>query len=137
MIYEMLAGQNPFYFDGIDQMVLFQSILQDEPPAFHEGTVSPEAQLILLDGLLTKDPSLRLGSLERGESDILIHPWFRCLDLQCMRRRRSRAPWVPAVTDALDTSCFDDYGEAVDKTKRLQQKIPPKHANAFDGFWNK
>jgi len=129
----MLAGQNPFYMDGIDQMVLFQSILQDKPPPLGES-VSPEAQQIVLNGLLTKDPSLRLGSLERGESDILIHPWFRPLDLQCMRRRRSRAPWIPPVTNALDTSCFDDWSDAVDKTKRPQQKLPSKHANAFDGF---
>jgi len=119
--------------DGIDQMVLFQSILQDEPPPLGES-VSPEAQQIVLKGLLTKDPSLRLGSLERGESDILIHSWFKPLDLQSMRRRRSRAPWIPPVKNALDTSCFDDYSEAVDKTKRPQQKLPAKHANVFDGF---
>jgi len=133
LIYEMLVGQNPFYFDGINLIVLFQSILQDKPPPFSEG-VSQEAQQIILNGLLNKDPSLHLGLLDQRESDILLHPWFRPLDLQGMHCRRSPAPWIPPVTNALDTSCFDDWSYAIDKTTRSQPKLPSKHVHAFDGF---
>jgi len=138
LMYEMLTGQNPFYFSGIAQMVLFQSILQDEPapiPANISSTISPEAQQMVLNGFLTKDPSLRLGSLKHGEIDILIHPWFHSLDLHAMRRRRTTAPWVPPIASSLDTSCFySDRNAAIDKTEQRYQKIPHKYRNAFDGF---
>lgn len=130
-MYEMIMGENPFYFEGMDQMVLFKSIVEDP----HEplDACSLEASDII-DALLTKDPVTRLGSLARGESDILQHPWFQSLDLQALRRRESPAPWIPTIKDSLDTCCFDDWSEIIDKTTVSFPPITEKDQKEFEGF---
>lgn len=95
LVYEMLTGENPFYFDDLDESTLFQSIADDRYPALPE-TVSTDAAHFIA-GLLSKDPSQRLGS--RSEFDILHHAWFQSLDLAAMRREQITAPWVPKIKD--------------------------------------
>ena len=128
----MLTGENPFFWEGINQMDLFRSIV-DDPYAPPVG-VSAEGRN-LISGLLTKDPVLRLGSLARGESDILQHAWFgEELSLYQMRRRQIPAPWVPSVKDPLDASCFDDWTDQVDKTTEKFPELLPEDAKLFEGF---
>jgi serine/threonine protein kinase len=131
LIYEMLMGENPFYFEGMNQVLLFQSIAQDvhEPPV----GVSEEA-VDIINGFLTKDPAMRLGSLARRESDILQHAWFHPLDLQAMRRRQPVAPWIPPLKGQLDATYFDDWSDTVDKTELSFPKISEKHAKEFEEF---
>ena len=107
LIYEMIAGVSPFYYDGIDQAELFDSIAQDDYPPL-PNAVSTEAQ-DLLAGLLRKDPLLRLGA--KQQSEILEHAWFADLDLDGMRHREVAAPWVPALDGPLDTSNFTDWSD--------------------------
>jgi protein kinase A len=63
VIYEMLTGESPFYYEGMDQMSLFKGIVQDdfEPPP----NVSPAAADIIAK-FLVKDPTQRLGSLDQS-----------------------------------------------------------------------
>lgn len=131
LIYEMITGENPFFFEGMDQMSLFQSIVEEDfdPPA----GASPEAS-DLVSKLLIKDPAVRLGSLANGERDILRHVWFDELDLHAMRRREVPAPWVPEIKDPLDTSCFDDWSHLEDKTSTRYGSLSPKDAALFEGF---
>jgi CRP-like cAMP-binding protein len=107
LIYEMIAGVSPFYYDSIDQAELFDSIAQDDYPAL-PATVSPKAQ-DLIAGLLRKDPDVRLGA--KHQCEILEHPWFAELDLDGMRHREVPAPWVPALDGPLDTSNFTDWSD--------------------------
>ena len=58
-----------------------------------EKRVSADAR-DLIDGLLEKNPGQRLGTFR--EKDILEHPWFADLDVKAFRKRKVRAPWVPA-----------------------------------------
>merc|ERR1712232_450631 len=112
IIYELLVGENPFYFDGIEQIALFESIVKDD---FQKPqNVSREA-VDIVSKLLMKEPSQRLGSLARGERDILEHPWFKDLDLGAIRRREITAPWLPVVKDEIDNSFFDDWTGLEDK----------------------
>jgi protein kinase A len=131
LIYEMLMGENPFYFEGMDQVLLFQSIAQDahEPPV----GVSEEA-VDIINSFLTKDPVMRLGSLARGESEILQHVWFQPLDLQAMRRRLLVAPWIPPLKSQLDATYFDDWSDAVDKTEQSFPRITVRQAKEFEEF---
>ena len=112
-------------------MTLFQSIVE-EKHADPEGA-SPEAKDILTK-LLEKEPLQRLGSLSRGEQDILEHAWFSGLDIGAMRRRQVKAPWVPVVQDHLDTSCFDDWDHLVDKMGEELPELEPKDAALFNAF---
>jgi serine/threonine protein kinase len=91
LIYELLEGENPFYYHGMDQMALFEAICTEKYyPMAKE--VSPEA-LELIDKLLRKNPNMRLGTFR--EKDILAHPWFSSLDVVKLRNKEVEAPWIP------------------------------------------
>eukprot|EP00980_Cylindrotheca_fusiformis_P001913 scaffold437_cov111-Cylindrotheca_fusiformis.AAC.11 len=94
MIYEMLSGENPFWYDGIDTMTLYEIIVKDEPYPLEPEISEPNLEH-LLDGLLEKDPSQRMGVLAGKDKDILFHKWFEGLDLQELRHKRVKAPWLP------------------------------------------
>ena len=118
MIYEMLCGESPFYFDGIPETELYRSIGEDGYPPIREPNVSPAAK-DLVDKLLQKNPTDRIGSLAMGEEEVLLHPWFQSVDAQALRSRRIKAPWKPPVKDAFDTSNFDDWDDVEDITGGL------------------
>lgn len=81
LMYEMLTGLPPFYSQNIN--IMYQKILNSELrfPSY----VSSEAQS-LLDGLLTRDPTKRLGTSDAAE--IKKHPHLR-------RRVRNRPIFSP------------------------------------------
>jgi protein kinase A len=91
--YEMLTGENPFYFEDMDQIALFESIVTEDFYPLPE-TSSP-AMSEFISGLLEKDPVRRLGALAGRESDILRHKWFSDMDLEMLRKKEIRAPWIP------------------------------------------
>ena len=100
VIYEMLAGENPFFNDGMDQISLFSAIVQDD---FYPlpNDISDEA-FYFIDELLEKDPTKRLGSLAGGGKDIVKNDWFDPLDLVQLRQKKHKAPFNPSNPD-LDT----------------------------------
>jgi protein kinase A len=91
--YEMITGENPFYFEEMDQMALFQAIVQEDYYPLPEKS-SPEVK-DLIKGLLEKEDAQRLGSLAGGEKDILKHGWFKDLDFTQVRNKEVKAPWIP------------------------------------------
>jgi protein kinase A len=98
VIYEMITGENPFYYDGMEQMTLYQAIVDEPYEPLKEETHSPSVR-DLIDKLLEKDPSLRLGVLSPNDDkrmvDILEHEWFHGLDLNQLRNKQVKAPWTP------------------------------------------
>ena len=127
----MITAENPFYFDGMDQMVLFRSICEDthDPPT---GVSDEGADFI--QSLLVKDPTMRLGSLMDGEAQVLNHKWFVGLDVHDMRKRECLAPWVPTIKNPLDSSHFDDWSELEDKTEQRHPKLKEEDALIFSDF---
>ena len=93
IIYEMIAGENPFYYDDMDQITLFKAIVQDKMYPLPEAT-SPDL-VDLVERLLEKHPIQRLGSLASGANGILKHKWFDSLDVNKMRNKEAKAPWIP------------------------------------------
>jgi serine/threonine protein kinase len=94
--YEMITGENPFYFEEMDQMALFQAIVQE--PFFPLTEEYSPALEDFLSGLLQKDPIHRLGSLSGRERDILRHEWFNDLDIDKLRNKEVEAPYVPNIS---------------------------------------
>lgn len=95
----MIAGENPFYYDGIDSLTLFNDICKEAPfPIPEERTASEEVQ-DLIGRLLTKNPTERIGSLAKGGREIKMHPWFYGLDLQMARDRSLQAPFIPCIDE--------------------------------------
>jgi serine/threonine protein kinase len=125
------TGTGPFYEEGMDQMTLFQCIVAAE---YEEPVGVSSAAKDIVAKLLQKEPLQRLGSLSRGEEDILNHSWFRDLDLAAIHGKKAKAPWIPQVKDALDTSCFDDWDDIIDKACEDIPDLSRKDAAMFDKF---
>lgn len=81
-----------------------------------------------------KKPSDRLGSLVRGDKDILAHSWFSDLNVNDMRERRMQAMWKPKIKDSFDVSNFDDWSSLRDKTLDPGPQLHPRDQAKFDNF---
>ncbi|KAG5683478.1 hypothetical protein PVAND_012756 [Polypedilum vanderplanki] len=102
LVYEMLIGQSPF--SGCDEDELFWSICNEIP--WYPHYLSQES-LKLLQSLLEKDVSLRLGSMESPEGDIKYHPFFAEINWEKLERKELEPPFKPQVRHPLDTQYFD------------------------------
>lgn len=92
LLYEMLSGLPPYYDENTD--IMYKKILQD-PLVFGED-ISPAAQSILT-GLLTRDPSKRLGV--NGADEIKKHPFFaNHLDFNMLLKKKIQPPFKPSVS---------------------------------------
>ncbi|RDB18028.1 Serine/threonine-protein kinase gad8 [Hypsizygus marmoreus] len=101
LLYEMLAGLPPFYDEVTDEM--YRKIL-NEPLRFGPE-IEPEARSILT-GLLTRDPSKRLGV--HGAEEIKKHPFFKNhIDFQKLLQKKIQPPFKPSVASPVDVSNFD------------------------------
>jgi hypothetical protein len=117
LLYEMLAGESPFWYEDMPEMELYQQIPLE---AVDFGPVrkycSDEAAVDLIQGLLVKDPRQRLGA--QGQSCVLEHPWLAPIHVL----GEIAAPWVPDLTEATDTQYFDDWEDEVED--RFAQDYP-------------
>jgi len=100
LVYEMVSGENPFYYDGLPTSELYEIISKEEPYplAGPGGAAVSEGAKDLVAGLLAKDPNGRLGNLSGRESDILDHPWYADdgdLDLELLKEKKIPAPFLP------------------------------------------
>jgi CRP-like cAMP-binding protein len=131
LVYEMLCGESPFFFYGIDTSELYRSIVEDEFPRL--PSVTPKATS-LVDGLLVKDPNFRLGSIAGGESDIISHPWFEGLDVFEMRKKNLKTPWKPEIKDPFDVTYFEDWSDLQDKSSEKFLRLAEAEAEIFKNF---
>jgi len=92
LIYEVVHGENPFWYDGLDQVSLFQAICSERYYPLPKNTYSDDFG-DLIHRLLEKNPSKRLGTFR--EKDILAHPWFADIRLPEIRMKHTKAPWKP------------------------------------------
>lgn len=82
---------------------MYQKILND--PLVFGPEISPEAQSILT-GLLTRDPTRRLGV--NGAEEIKKHPFFvNHIDFDLLARKKIHPPYKPSVASPVDVSNFD------------------------------
>lgn len=108
-MYEMLAGENPFYYDGLDQVSLYDAICRESFYAYPKDKQPSAAMLDMTHQLLAKEPSQRFGCLAGGFLDILNHRWFAdCWTLAQIRTKQVPAPWKPH-------SDKDETGEHADE----------------------
>ncbi|KAJ6217626.1 hypothetical protein RDWZM_008783 [Blomia tropicalis] len=118
VMYEMMVGRLPFY--NRDHDVLFELILLEE--VRFPRTISVEARN-LLQGLLVKDPTKRLGGGPTDANEIMLHAFFRGVDWKQVVEKNIPPPFKPLVENETDTRYFDQEftGESV-------QLTPPDHA---------
>ncbi|EEB18996.1 cAMP-dependent protein kinase catalytic subunit, putative [Pediculus humanus corporis] len=102
LLFEMLSGRSPF--SGCDEDELFWSICNENPkyPRF----LSNES-LSILNSLLLKDPTKRLGMPDSPAGDICEHPFFKYINWQKLERRELVPPFKPKMLHPLDVQYFD------------------------------
>jgi serine/threonine protein kinase len=94
LLYELIDGSNPFFYEGINEMELYETIAREPYYSFPDDREVSEDGIDLINRLLQKSPSERLGSFR--EKDILEHPFFAEYDIAMLRSRQVKAPWIPA-----------------------------------------
>ena len=100
--YEMMYGLPPFYSRDVAEM--YDNILHK--PLRLRPHISPSARNIL-EGLLKKDKTQRLGSEQGDHHIIMAHPFFRSINWEQLKQRKLEPPFNPNVMDDLDLKHFD------------------------------
>jgi len=133
LLYEMLTGLPPFYCQ--DRERLFEKIRKSE--LHYPASLSTNAKHVLR-GLLTKDPTRRLGSGEKDAEEIKPHPFFASIDWEKLQRGEIAPPWAPTITGNQDTSQFDaEFTSMPIFSPRSMQctfGTTPIGDNPFEGF---
>ena len=126
IIYEMLTGSPPFYTNNRPE--LFDKI-KNQAPKF-PNFLSFAARDIL-EKLLDKDPSKRLGSINDSE-DIKKHEWFLNFNWDDLINKKYQAPFVPNCNDGLGLNNFDcDFTDLAPFSLDINEKKDYKN---FSGF---
>ncbi|CAO3694970.1 unnamed protein product [Rhizopus stolonifer] len=144
MLYEMITGDIPFAAPTPDDM--YERVLYDD--LLFPVNFDPEA-MDLIDGLLERDPLLRLGAGSSGVFEIRTHPYFsNYLGWKDVYSKRSSPLYVPCMSSETDLSNFDPeflrmstaIKEENDEAILLRQKWLPEQCpaglteNAFKGY---
>lgn len=118
LMYEMLCGFPPFFDKtpfGTYEKILQANIVFPK----HVDACSRD----LIQALLTRDVTKRLGNLSGGANDVIRHPWFEGVDWHALLNKTIPAPIIPVQSHAGDSANFQKY-DAFDITKMpaLQQQ---------------
>ena len=105
LIYELLFGISPFYFENIDKMYTF--IVRADVRFPKKVKVSDDAK-DLIKMLLIKDPNLRLGA-KGGFEKIKEHPFFKGVDFDALLQKKIKAPYKPKLKDITDVRNFSKF----------------------------
>jgi len=113
VMFEMMVGDFPFYHDDHD--ILFGFILLKKLHVPKDLTSEAKS---LLEGLLTKDPELRLGGGREDAQEVRDHEFFACVNWSEIEEKKVTPPFQPEVTSETDTHYFDTEftGQCVDLT---------------------
>lgn len=112
LLFQMLLCQSPFKGDDEDE--IFNAIEHDD---VKYPISMPRQTVLVLQALLTKDPSQRLGSSDRDAEEIMEHPYFQDVNFDDVFNCRIQAPYLPEITSEHDYSNFDQ--EFTSETPRL------------------
>lgn len=101
LVYELLTGAPPFGDAADDAMATYKAILHAKLTFPRRLAKSPRE---MIERLLTRDPSLRLGSGGRGGENVAQHTFLRSLSAAAIERREVRPPHTPALQGSTDLS---------------------------------
>ncbi|KAK6459223.1 uncharacterized protein RJT20DRAFT_90801 [Scheffersomyces xylosifermentans] len=130
LLFQMLLCQSPFKGDDEDE--IFNAIEHDD---VKYPISMPRQTVLVLQALLTKDPSTRLGSTERDAEEIMEHPYFQDVNFDDVMNCRIPAPYLPEINSEHDYSNFDQ--EFTSETPRLtpvETVLTSEMQEQFRGF---
>lgn len=112
LLYEMLSGRTPFYTPQHNQ--IYKRI--EKAPIFYPHHLSPDVRG-LIEKLLKREPSQRIGAGEEGLAAIKKHKWFVGIDWEKLRLGRKRSSPLKAYIGARERLGLEDSSpRAKDKT---------------------
>lgn len=107
LIFEMLTGTTPFYDSS--PLKTYENITHCQPN-FPQHLQSEAIHL--LQGLITKDVTYRLGNLQNGIGDIKSHEWFKEVIWENLIQGNIETPYEPNIPSGVgDASQFEKYPE--------------------------
>jgi serum/glucocorticoid-regulated kinase 2 len=101
IIYEMLVGIPPFYTQNRQELFEKIKFVSPKYPNYLSSTAKS-----LIEGLLRKDPTKRLGS-QRGAQEIKDHPWFANIDWKKMEEQKYEPFFRPKINVDMGLHNFD------------------------------
>ncbi|KAI0720534.1 hypothetical protein C8T65DRAFT_633358 [Cerioporus squamosus] len=130
LMYEMLLGQSPFRGDDEDE--IFDAILEDEP--LYPITM-PRDAVSILQKLLTRDPTRRLGSGKADAEEIKRHPFFKDVNFDDVLNKRIPPPYFPTINGTADTSNFDEeFTKEQPTLTPVHTQLSSRDQAEFNGF---
>uniref|UniRef100_A0A3B3HNP3 non-specific serine/threonine protein kinase n=1 Tax=Oryzias latipes TaxID=8090 RepID=A0A3B3HNP3_ORYLA len=115
LMYELLTGGSPYTVDGGENSHsdIARRILKKDPP--FPKDMDPSAK-DLIQRLLTKDPTKRLGSGPDGAENVKKHPFYQNISWEDLAAKKVPAPFKPVIRDELDVSNFAEEFTEMDPT---------------------
>ncbi|GFV21069.1 putative protein kinase C delta type homolog, partial [Trichonephila clavipes] len=96
ILFEMLVGKSPFF--AFDDDELLWSICNEEPS--YPRTLPKKAKDVL-ENLLLKSPSKRLGMPSSPAGEIKDHPFFSTIDWDKLEKKEIPPPYKPRVVSMI------------------------------------
>jgi protein-serine/threonine kinase len=130
LMYEMLTGLPPFYTR--DREKLFERIRRGELqyPQYIGPTVKS-----LLQGLLQRDPSRRLGGGNMDSDEVKAHPFLLGIDWNAVHQRRVQPPFQPNLSAQTDVKYFDkEFVDLPVVNSEVGERSVHGDLNHFEGF---
>lgn len=130
LMFQMLLCQSPF--KGDDEDDIFNAIEHDD---VRYPISMPRQTVLVLQALLTKDSTQRLGSSERDALEIMEHPYFQDVNFDDVLNMRIQPPYLPEISSEHDYSNFDQ--EFTSETPRLtpvETVLTSEMQEQFRGF---
>mmetsp|Transcript_6900 Transcript_6900/g.12668 ORF Transcript_6900/g.12668 Transcript_6900/m.12668 type:complete len:1029 (+) Transcript_6900:181-3267(+) len=105
--YELVSSYAPFYADSPKQT--YKMICSKAPITYPPNFSKPLRNL--LDGLLRRKPSDRLGVIQGGAKRIKDHPWFESINWEKLIQKKISPPFIVPIKSSTDATNFDDYSD--------------------------
>lgn len=132
----MLVGNAPFTAE--QDMEIYDKVMKGE--VRYPWLMGRQAKDII-GKLLDLEPVFRLGSAEgslnRGSLEVQEHPFFSSINFVELERKQIKAPYIPNLKDAKDTSNFAEYAaEDPDEANQWEYQVKEKEKEyaAFKQF---
>ena len=130
LVYEMIMGNAPFV-DDTDPMQVYQKALRGVLPETKGRNLSKDAKN-LVERLLVKEPSERLGCMKLGVAELKRHPFFAKTNWQRLEKKLTQAPYIPTIENPLDVSNFDSDWDVPPNDHAALNSAATAHL--FEGF---
>jgi protein kinase A len=131
LVYEMIVGVSPFYYQGMVQTKLFKRIVN---ATYNPPDGMDESAKDLVAKLLVCAPASRLGNLSGGWNDVKSHTWFQDMDFKKIAKKEVSAPYIPNIKDPLDSSNFEDFQGAENGSNKSKEKLSKEDQALFKDF---